>query len=123
MLRADDIRRAALGAYSKAPLSEVFRGRALQIIEAQAQVFDRRGIRNEERNASRDLVFWDQPAGEAVLQVVAERRVVTSDEPDQPWSPTVRQWWARLQNADGTWWVIDQEDLPPDRWRLVATTG
>jgi hypothetical protein len=28
----------------------------------------------------------------------------------------VRQWWARLQYADSTWWVVDQRDLPPDQW-------
>lgn len=121
MLRADDIRRVALSDLSTDRLSEVFRGRALQVLEAQAQVLDRRGVRAEERSASRALVFWDQPAGEAVLQVVAERRVVTSDEPDQAWTATVRQWWARLQSADGTWWVIDQQDLPPDRWRSAST--
>jgi len=123
MLRADDIRRVALSAFSKARLSELFRGRALKMLEAQAQILHLRGIRNEERNAFRALVFWDQSAGEAVLQVVAERRIVTTDEPNQAWTATVRQWWARLNNVDGRWWVIDQQDLPPDRWRPVATAG
>ena len=35
----------------------------------------------------------------------------------------VRQWWARLQYADGGWWVVDQEDLAPDRWRSVTAAG
>jgi hypothetical protein len=117
MLRADDIRRVALSDLSADRLSEVFRGRALQMLEAQAQVLDRRGIRAEERSASRALVFWDPSVGEAVLEVVAERRFVPTDEPDQAWTATVRQWWARLQSADGRWWVVDQQDLPPDRWR------
>ena len=123
VLRADDIKRLALSALTEIRLSVVFRGRALQMLEAQARVLNQRGIRNEERNFVRALVFWDQTAGEAVLQVVAERRVVTRDQPDQAWTATVRQWWARLQNVEGTWWVVDQQDLPPDRWRRVATAG
>ena len=78
-------------------------------------------MHEEERGLSRDLVFWDPVAEEAVLQVVAQRRLVTQDQPDPPWSATVRQWWGRVRNVDGTWMVVDQEDLPPDRWRSEAT--
>lgn len=74
-------------------------------------------MREEERSSSRELVFWDPVAYEAVLQVVAEHRLVSRDQPNPGWSATVRQWWARLENVDGVWKVVDQEDLPPDRWR------
>lgn len=66
---------------------------------------------------------WDPHADEAVLQVVAQRRIVTSDQPDPAWAATVRQWWARLQHADGSWWVVEQQDLSPDRWRPDAPAG
>ena len=75
------------------------------------------GMSEEERSSSRELVFWDPLAGEAVLQVVAERRLVSPDQPNPPWSSTAGQWWARLQNVGGSWLVVDDQDLPPDRWR------
>jgi hypothetical protein len=117
MLRADDTKR--LAASGTADLADAFRGRALQVLEAQAQSLDRRGMRVEERNTVRTLAFWDHRALEAVLQVVAQRRLVTPDDPNPDWAATVRQWWARLQFADGSWWVVDQQDLTPDRWRAV----
>ena len=92
-------------------------GPALVRLQAQSQSFGRRGIREEERSSSRDIVFWDPIANEGVLQVVATRRLVTRDQPNPPWSATVRQWWSRLQIVEGTWKVVEQEDLPPDRWR------
>jgi hypothetical protein len=117
MLRADDTKRLAGG--GTADLTDAFRGRALQVLEAQALSLDRRGIRVEERNTVRTLAFWDQRALEAVLQVVTQRRLVTPDDPKPGWAATVRQWWARLQFADGGWWIVDQQDLTPDRWRAV----
>lgn len=123
MLRADDAKRLALDAPRTARLAGAFRGRTLQMLEAQVQSMDRRGLRIEERNSARKLVFWDPRAGEAVLQVVAQRRLVTPDQPNPAWAATVRQWWARLQYADGSWWVVDQEDLTPDRWRPVPQAG
>jgi len=83
-----------------------------------------KGERYEWRNwIRRALVSWDPHADEAVLQVVAQRRIVTSDQPDPAWAATVRQWWARLQHADGSWWVVEQQDLSPDRWRPDAPAG
>jgi hypothetical protein len=123
MLRADDMKGLALDAFRTARLADVFRGRALQRLEAQAQSMDRRGLRIEERNLARSLVFWDPSAGEAVLQVVAQRRLVTPDDPNPAWAATVRQWWTRLRYADDSWWVVDQEDLTPDRWWPVAPAG
>jgi len=117
MLRADDVRRLAFELPGPTSLSGVFGGSALQRLQAQTQSLGLRGMREEERSSSRDLVFWDPAAREAVLQVVAERRLVTPDLPNPPWSGTVRQWWARLQNVAGSWKLVEQQDLPPDRWR------
>ncbi len=123
MLRADDIKRLTLDGRRTARLTDAFRGRALQMLEAQAQSFKGRALRMEELDSARTLVFWDPHADEAVLQVVAQRRLVTSDQPNPAWAATVRQWWARLQYADGSWWVVEQQDLSPDRWRPVAPAG
>lgn len=117
MLQADDARRRALASPGAVTLSDAFGRSALQRLEAQSQTLAGRGMREEERSSSREVVFWDPGADEAVLQVVAERRLVTRDQPMPAWSSTIRQWWARLQNVDGSWKVVDQEDLPPDRWR------
>ena len=116
MLRAEDIKRSSAG---QAGLAGVFRGRALQLLGAQAESLERRGIRVEERNASRTLVFWDARAAEAVLEVIVQRRIVSRDDPNPGWIATVRQWWARLQFAYGGWWIVDQQDLTPDRWRAA----
>lgn len=122
LLRADDIKRQSEG--GTPGLAEAFRGRALRVLEAQAQAFSRRGQRVEERNAARDLVFWDPGALEAVLQVAAQRRLVTPDDPNPGWDATLRQWWARLEFARGKWWIADQRDLTPDTWRpAVKLTG
>jgi len=123
MVGADDIRRGALAGLGTAGLAAVFRGRALQMLEAQAHGMDRRGLRAQERDASRTLAFWDPRADEAVLQVVAQGRLVTPDQPSPAWTPTVRQWWARLEYAEGRWWIVDQEDLRPDRWRALPPAG
>ncbi|MEA2629287.1 MAG: hypothetical protein QOJ10_1747 [Chloroflexota bacterium] len=119
ILRADDIKRQSEA--GTPGLAEAFRGRALQILEAQAQALGRRGQRAEERNATRDLVHWDPLALEAVLQVAAQRRFVTTENPDPGWAATVRQWWVRFEFVGGRWWIADQRDLPPDAWRPVVT--
>jgi hypothetical protein len=123
MLRADDVKRSVLESKPTPLLAETFRGRALELLQAQAQALDRRGFQEQERNVERTLVFWDPGAGEAVLQVIAQRRIVTPDQPNPAWASTVRQWWARVVNTDGMWWVVDQEDLTPDRWRPGAPSG
>jgi hypothetical protein len=123
MLRADDVRRSALDSPRSVKVADPYRGRALRTLEAQVQVMAWRGLREEEQNATRTLMFWDPEAEEAVLQVVAQRRLVTPDQPVPFWAVTVRRWWARLQYADGRWWVVDQEDLPPGRWRPIAPAG
>jgi hypothetical protein len=122
VLRADDIKR--LSEAGRPGLAEAFRGRALQVLQAQAQALGRRGQRFEERSAVRELVLWDPRSLEAVLQVTAQRRLVTPDDPDPSWAATVRQWWVRLELAGGRWWIADQRDLTPDAWRpAVRLTG
>jgi hypothetical protein len=123
MLRADDAMRHALDHPSGDGLAEAFRGPALQILESQAATMAVRGLRDEERSPARTLVFWDPRAREAVLQVVAQHRLLAPDQPNPAWVATARQWWARLQYAEGSWWVVDQEDLTPDRWRDVPPNG
>ena len=123
MMRADDIKRAALEADRTARLADAFRGHALQVVEGQAHGMESRGLHVEERNSARTLVSWDPRAHEAVLQIAAQSRLVTPDQPNPAWTATVRQWWARLQYADGAWWVVEQADLIPDQWRPVPTIG
>jgi hypothetical protein len=120
MLRADELRRLAFEFPGNANLAHAFGGSALRKLEAQSESFSRRGLREEERSQTRALVFWDPVAAEAVLQVVAETRLVSHDQPNPAWTRTLRQWWARLQVMNGDWRVVDQENLPPDRWRHVA---
>jgi hypothetical protein len=117
MLRADDIRRQALEFPGTANFAEAFGGIAFRRLRALSDRLSMQGMSEEERSSSRDLVFWDPLADEAVLEVAAERRIVSPDQPNPPWSSTARQWWARLQNVGGNWLVVDDQDLTPDRWR------
>jgi hypothetical protein len=123
MLRADDIKRLALDAHTAARLAAAFRGRALQVLETQVQGMEVRGLGVQEKDLTRTLVFWDSLAVEAVLQVLAQRRLVSPDHPNPMWAATVRQWWARFQYSDEAWWVVDQQDLTPDRWRVAPPGG
>jgi hypothetical protein len=118
-LAADSERRAAFAELQPLRLAKTFRGRALQVLEQQVVKMGLRGLRHEERDPARTLVFWDSRADEAVLRVVAQDRLVTADQPDPAWAATTRQWWTRLGDEGGTWWVVDQEDLTPDRWRVA----
>jgi hypothetical protein len=121
MLWGDEVRRSMFDSPRTSRLAAPFRGRALQALEAQVQVMAWRGLCEEEQNSTRALVFWDPHADEAVLQVISQHRVVTADQPQASWAATVRQWWARLQYSDGSWWVVDQHDLSPDQWRQVMS--
>lgn len=117
VLEADDARRAAFADLQPRRLANVFRGRALQVLEKQVLKMGQRAIRLEERDAARTLVFWDPRADEVVLQIVAQDRLVTPERHDPAWAATTRQWWSRLDYQGGSWWVVDQQDLTPDRWR------
>ncbi len=101
-------------------LRSVFEGRALRVLGAQVGVMAARGMRVEETAVVVALVAWDPGAAEAVLQVESRRRLITLDEPDPAWSSSVRQWWSRLRYEAGAWWVVDEQDLSPDRWRPVS---
>ncbi len=94
----------------------MFRGRALQVLEKQVLEMGHRRLHIEERDQMRTLVLWDSRAHEAVLEVAAQDRLVTADQPDPAWAATTRQWWSRLAYQGGSWWVVDQGDLTPDRW-------
>jgi hypothetical protein len=120
ILRADDLRRQAFE-FPGTALPNAFAGSALTMLEEQSQNLGRRGLREDERNLSRELVSWDSISAEGVLQVAAERRLLSPDQLSPPWSATVQQWWVRLQFVKGNWKVVDQEDLPPDQWRSVMT--
>jgi hypothetical protein len=120
ILRADDLRRQAFE-FPGTALPNAFAGSALKMLEEQSQNLGRRGLREDERNVSRELVSWVSISAEGVLQVAAERRLVSPDQLSPPWSATVRQWWVRLQFVKDNWKVVDQQDLPPDQWRSVMT--
>jgi hypothetical protein len=71
----------------------------------------------QERERSALIVFFDPATNEVVIEVRALHRLVTPMAQEPPWAATVRQWWARLGFIGGRWLVIDQADLPPDKWR------
>lgn len=119
-LTADDARRRALAEAQPAGLAAVFRDRALRVLQEQVARMHDRGLRLEERDSVRRLVFWDSHAGEVVLQVEASQRLLSPSRSDALWAATVRQWWSRLAYAGGSWWIVDQSDLSPDMWRPDA---
>ena len=116
-IKADAARRAAFADLDPGRLMAAFRGKALRVLQAQVRHMRDRGLRLEERNPVRAVVFWDARAAEVVLQVEAQHRLLTVAQGDPPWGTTVRQWWSRLALEDGEWWVVDQADLAPDHWR------
>ncbi len=116
-LEADGARRAAFADLQPVRLATIFRGPALQALGKQVLRMGQRGIRLEERDPVRSLLFWDSRAHEAVLEIVAQDRLVSADQPDPIWAATTRQWWTHLDFQGGGWWVVDQQDLTPDRWR------
>lgn len=117
VLRADDVLRAALADLDTGALSSVFRDQALHRLEARVQRMRERGLRMQERQPVRVVLFWDSQAAEAVLLVESQARLITADQPDPPWSAAARQWWARLGDQAGALWVVDERDLAPDQWR------
>lgn len=123
MLRADDLRRQAFEVPGRAALSETFGGSALTRLLAQSEGFRLRGLRMDERDPTRSLVYWNSVSLEGVLQVAAERRMVSLDQPAQRWTATLRQWWVRLRNVGGRWFVVDEGDLSPDQWHQVTPSA
>jgi len=113
---ADAMRAEALATMTVSELLSVYRGAALKALQRRVQAMTMRGVRLEERSAVRVLVSLDASHEVGVLQVEAFDRLVTPDQPDPAWSATVRQVWSQLGYAQGRWWVLDQQDLSPDRW-------
>ena len=118
-MAADQALRAAMAGTDETSLVGIFRDPALAILRVQAHRLAERGVRIEDRNVVRQLVFFDARVLEAVLAVASQHRVVSPDEVDACWAAAARQWWMRFAFEAGAWWIIDQQDLPPDRW-LVA---
>jgi len=94
-----------------------FAGPALHQLTGRVGWMRARGMRMQEQGSRHALLSWDLEAGEAVLEVEAQVRMLSADQPDPPWSATTRQWWSRLASIAGAWLVVDDRDLPPDQWR------
>jgi len=119
ILRADDLRRRAFELPGTVALSETFGGSALTRLQAQSEGFRLRGLRMEERDPARSLVYWSSISLEGVLQIAAERRMISPDQPTQSWTGTLRQWRLRLRKIGAGWFVVDEGELSPDQWRQV----
>jgi hypothetical protein len=111
----------ALAGLNVARLPSHFAGHALQRLIDRVGWMRTRGLRLQERSSRRALVSWDMNAGEAVLQVAAQVRLVSAEQPEPPWSNTLRQWWSRLAFHAGGWVVVDDRDLSPEQWRPATT--
>jgi hypothetical protein len=120
-LRADHAIRVAMADLDPSRLPEAFAGPALRALVDQVGWMRVRGLRIEERNPRRAVAFSDAASKEVVIVVEAEHRLLSADQPDAPWSTTMRQWWSRLGYVAGSWLVIDDKDLPPDEWRSAVT--
>ncbi len=116
VVAADEARATAFSQLDASILVRWFRDPALATLQARVAVMNARGVRVEEQSAARTLLAWDPQADEAVLEVEAEDRVVTADRASK-WSGTLRRWWSRLAFEQGSWWIVAEQDLPPDRWR------
>ncbi|HEY2599602.1 MAG TPA: hypothetical protein VGJ79_14125 [Candidatus Dormibacteraeota bacterium] len=122
ILRADDLRRRAFELPGTSALSEAFGGPALTRLQAQSDSFRLRGLRMEERDSTRSLVYWSSISLEGVLQIAAERRMAPNPQ-TQRWTETLRQWWVRVARVGDTWLVVDEGELPPDRWRQDTSSA
>jgi hypothetical protein len=120
ILRADDLRSRAFELPGTSALAETFGGPALTKLQAQSDSFLLRGLRIEQRNATRSLVYWSSISLEGVLEIAAERRIVSAAQATETWAGTLSQWWVRVAEVGGTWFVVDEGELPPDRWRQLT---
>jgi hypothetical protein len=122
LLVAAEVARA--DAYASAdprPLRSVFSDSAIAGFSPELARLRQRGHRIEERAVSRRLVHWAgvEGAGEGVLEVAAEQRVVLVGGPPRGWSRIVRQWWAAVHWTGSRWQVHRSGDLPPDQWWMA----
>jgi hypothetical protein len=116
--RAEVARGTAFATADARSLRALFSDAAIAGFSPELASLRQRGQRIEERAASRRLVHWAaaEGAGEGVLEVAGEQRVVLVAGPPRDWSRIVRQWWAAVQWTGGRWLVSDSADLPPDQW-------
>ncbi len=119
--RADETMRTAMAARDPTALSSAFAGPALRALLDQLDWFRERGMSLEERNPRRALVAWDGARDEVVIQVEAQDRLVSADQPDPPWSNALHQRWMRIGLIDGEWRVVGEKELTPDQWRSPLT--
>jgi hypothetical protein len=118
---ADQAIETAMADLDSTRLGLFFAGRALRTLVDQVGWMRARSLRSEDRSTRRVVVSWDGGAMEVVLQVEAEHRLLSPDQPEPAWSSSMRQWWARLGFCAGAWRVVDDRDLPPDQWRALTT--
>jgi len=121
-MAADEVMRMGLAERDPALLAQAFAGHALQALRDQLRWMRERGLSLEERDPRRSLVSWDGARDEVVIQVEAQERLVSMDQPDPPWSGTVHERWSRLGFVDHGWRVVDVRDLAPDQWAIALTT-
>ena len=119
LIRADDARAGALaGSGLGQELSDSFAAGALKVTRARVKIFRERGQRHQVEPVRRQLVHFSASDGvaEAVLEVRARERSLQAGEPEAAWANTLRQWWARLEPGSGGWRIVEDHDLPPERW-------
>ena len=119
LVRADDARAGALAGSGPAQeLSDSFAAGALKVTRARVKILRERGQRHQSQPVRRQLVHFSVSGGgaEAVLEVRARERSLQSGEPEGAWANTLRQWWARLEPGSGGWRIVEDHDLPPERW-------
>jgi hypothetical protein len=119
-MAADGALRSAMAGAAEADLTRFFREAALVALRSQADRLAQRGVRVEEMNVVSRLLFFDPHALEGVLAVESQHRLVTPDEAAVAWAAAFREWWVRFAFAAGAWWIVDQQDLPPDRWLAAS---
>ncbi len=119
VLAAAEVARAdAFASADPGPLRALFSDSAIAGLLPELTRLRQRGLRIEERGATRDLVHWvaAEGRGEGVLEVAGEQSVALVAGPPRGWSRIVRQWWAALGWTRGRWLVLRSADLPPSQW-------
>lgn len=118
LLGADAARRRALALADPTGLEAWFGGRALAALRERTTREARRGARLEDEPDQRRVVHVraDRRQGEGVVALRGRARLLLPGRPEPPWTGSVRQWWARLAASAGGWRVVEEQDLPPERW-------
>lgn len=119
VMAADAALASAYAGGAQAPLGRLLAGLALAAERRQLADLERRQESRDRRDVRRRLVHWagrGPGQAEAVLELRGQVRLVGPGRPDPPWTGFMRQWWVRLGWTDGAWKVLEEQDLPPDRW-------